>query len=401
MYQIKPQLFYYAISMRISNRLPDNFAPNSLAELLNQMRGASIPILDLTISNPTACGIDYPQDAITSALANPQVLHYKPDPKGMERARAAISEMHGHGLNPESIQLTASTSEAYSMLFKLLADPGDNIIAQSPGYPLIEWLARLEGINCKTIPAFWHDGWNPDIDAMDRACDSKTRAIVIVNPNNPTGRFLTETEWPRLLELATAKNLPLIVDEVFANYPLEHQEGAIRTVLDVPTPACPVFLLSGLSKVAALPQLKLGWIAMLGAAGSATEPLAFIADQYLSVSAATAHATPQLLAIAPELQTQVKNRLGGNLRILDNTLKAHPHLTRHPVYGGWSVLIQQPDIEGDESCTLRLLSDFHLFIYPGHFFDIPKKGFLVASLLPEPDTFKSAANVLAEGLKLR
>jgi len=386
--------------MRLSTRLPDNFAPNPLTELLSQRKKASVPILDLTISNPTICGIDYPQDTIISALANRQVLHYAPDSQGMKKARDAISEMYGHNLSPEHIQLTASTSEAYSMLFKLLADPGDNIVVPSPSYPLFEWLARLEGLKIKTVPAFWHDGWNLDIDAICKACDSKTRAIVLVNPNNPTGQFLTKAEWFGLLELATAKNLPMIVDEVFANYPLEYQNGAIHTVLEEPTPTCPVFLLSGLSKVAALPQLKLGWIAMLGSASKAAEPLAFIADQYLSVSAATAHATQQILAIAPNLQVQVKTRLKENLGILDRILKGHPHLGRHPVYGGWSVLIQKPDIEDDESCTLRLLSDFNLLIHPGHFFDIPRKGFLVASLLPESITFEKAINVLTEGLKL-
>ena len=386
--------------MRLSTRLPDNFAPNPLTELLNQLKGASIPILDLTISNPTVCGIDYPQDTIISALANRQVLHYKPDSQGMEKARVAISEMHGYNLIPEHIQLTTSTSEAYSMLFKLLADPGDNIVVPSPSYPLFEWLARLEGLKCKTIPAFWYDGWNLDTDAIHKACDSKTRAIVLVNPNNPTGQFLTKAEWLRLMELGAKNNLPLIVDEVFASYPLEHQDEAVHTVIEEPAPACPVFLLSGLSKTAVLPQLKLGWIAMLGSASNAAGPLAFIADQYLSVSAATAHATQQILAIAPGLQTQIKTRLKENLSILDRILKGHPHLSRHPVYGGWSVLIQKPDIEDEESCVLRLLSDFNLLVHPGHFFDIPRKGFLVASLLPESIKFEKAINALAEGLKL-
>jgi aspartate/methionine/tyrosine aminotransferase len=316
----------------------------------------------------------------------------------MEVTRIAISEAHGHNLSPEHIQLAASTSEAYSMLFKLLANPGDNILVPSPSYPLFEWLARLEGLKCKVVPTFWHDGWNLDIDAIYRACDSKTKAIVVVNPNNPTGQFLNETEWFSLLELSAKKNLPLIVDEVFACYPVEHQNEAVHTVLEGPTPVCPVFLLSGLSKTAVLPQLKLAWIAMLGTASSAAEPLAFIADQYLSVSAATAYAAPQLLALAPKMQNQVKSHLRKNLAALDEVLKGHPHLSRHPVYGGWSVLIQRPDIEDDESCVLRLLSDFHLLIHPGYFFDIPKKGFLVASLLLEPSGFEQAINVLMEGL---
>jgi aspartate/methionine/tyrosine aminotransferase len=195
--------------------------------------------------------------------------------------------------------------------------------------------------------------------------------------------------------------MPIIVDEVFANYPLEPQKGAFGTVLQAPPFDCPVFLLSGISKTAILPQLKLAWIAMLGTAGRAAEPLAFIADQYLSLSSATAHAAPQLLAMAPLMQNQVKMRLKENLAILDNHLSSHLHLSRRPLYGGWSALIQRPCIEDDDTCALRLLSDHHLLLYPGHFFDIAKNGFLAASLLPEPTVFEKAIKALVEGLELK
>jgi aspartate/methionine/tyrosine aminotransferase len=386
--------------MRISKRLPKKFTPNALTKLLENLKRGSAPILDLTISNPTICGFDYPQDAIISAFASPEIFNYQPDPRGILSARAAISEMHGHGLEPGHIQLAASTSEAYSMLFKLLADPGDNILAPVPSYPLIEWLARLEGLKHRPVPALWHEGWHLDIDAVRKACDPRTRAIVAINPNNPTGQFLTETEWLCLLELATEKRLPIIVDEVFANYPLEPQDGALATVLRAAPPDCPVFLLSGLSKTAILPQLKLAWIAMLGAAAGAAGPLAFIADQYLSVSSATAHAAPQMLAMAPLMQGQVKMRLKENLAILDKHLIGQLHLSRLPVHGGWSALIQRPCIEDDEACALRLLSEHHLLKSPGHFFDIAKKGMLVASLLPEPSAFEKAVRALVEGLEL-
>jgi aspartate/methionine/tyrosine aminotransferase len=387
--------------MQISKRLPSKFTPNALTKLLEKLQRASAPILDLTISNPTTCGFDYPQDAIISALGSPKIFKYQPDPKGLQTARAAISEMHGHALAPDHIQLTASTSEAYSMLFKLLADPGDNILAPTPSYPLTEWLARLEGVEHRAVPSIWHEGWHIDIGAINKTCDSKTKAIVVINPNNPTGQFLAETEWLDLVELATKKSLPIIVDEVFANYPLEHQNGALGTVLQAPAPECPIFLLSGLSKTAILPQLKLAWIAMLGTAKRAAEPLAFIADQYLSVPSATANAAPQLLAMAPLMQNQVKMRLKENLAILDNHLSSHLHLSRRPVYGGWSALIQRPCIEDDEDCAIRLLSDHNLLVYPGHFFDIEKNGFLAVSLLPEPTIFERAIKVLVEGLELK
>jgi len=384
--------------MLLSNRLPDSFDPNPLALLLDQLKRDSAPFFDLTLSNPTVCGFDYPEAEILGALGDHGALRYDPDPKGSAKARAAVAEMHGHGLRAEQIQLTSSTSEAYSLLFKLLATPLDCVIAPSPSYPLLEWLARLEGLECVKVPANWHEGWSLDFDAIEAACGPRTKAILVVSPNNPTGQYLTRAEWSGLLELAAKKGLPLIIDEVFAPYPIERQAEALGTILDGPEPEAPVFLLSGLSKVALLPQMKLGWIAMLGPAMEASEPLAFIADQYLSVSAATACAAPRLLAIAPGLQKMAIERVKGNIATLDTLLKGHTHLGRRPVHGGWSALLRLPDIEDDEACALRLLSDHRVLVYPGRFFDIQKNGFLAISLLPEPGTFKAAVGALLEGL---
>jgi aspartate/methionine/tyrosine aminotransferase len=384
--------------MRLSNRLPETFDPNPLALLLDQMKGASAPIFDLTVSNPTTCGFDYPEDDILGAVCDRRALCYDLDPKGLARARAAIADMHGCGLKPEQIQLTSSTSEAYGMLFKLLANPGDSVIVPTPSYPLLEWLARLEGLECIKVPTIWHEGWALDFDAIENARGQRTKAILVVNPNNPTGQFLTKTEWSRLLELAVKKSLPLIVDEVFSRYAIEHQAEALGTILDGPRPEVPVFLLSGLSKVALLPQLKLGWIAMLGPAMEACEALAFVADQYLSVSAPTAHATPKLLEIAPKLQEMAIRRIKENLAALDNLLKGRPRLGRCPVLGGWSAMVRRPDIEDDEGCALRLLSDHRVLTYPGSFFDVQKNGFSVISLLPEPSAFRAAVGALMEGL---
>jgi len=384
--------------LRPSNRLPEGLDPNPLASLLGRLRGVSAPIFDLTVSNPTVCGFDYPEDVILDALCDRRVLRYDPDPKGPLCARVAIAEIHGHGLMPGQIQLASSTSEAYGMLFKLLADPLDNVIAPSPSYPLFEWLAQLEGLECLKVPSNWHEGWHIDFGAIESACGPRTKAVLVVNPNNPTGQFLTRAEWSGLLELAAKKGLPLIVDEVFSCYAVEEQPEAVQTILDAPEPKVPVFLLSGLSKVALLPQLKLGWIAMLGPARDADEPLAFIADQYLSVSAAIACAAPRLLALAPELQKMAKGRVKENLAALDVCLKKHPHLGRRPVHGGWSALLRRPDIEDDEACAMRLLSDHRVLAYPGRFFDMQKNGFLAISLLPEPSAFRAAAQALMEGL---
>jgi len=383
--------------MYLSKRLPHIFSTNSLADRLYALKKAGQPIFDLTLSNPSHCGFSYPEDAIISAIGTKEVFNYSPDPKGLLNARAAISKMHGC-LDPDQIQLTASTSEAYSLLFKLLADPGDNVLVPSPSYPLFEWLARLEGAEARPVPSIWHDGWNMDVQWIEDACDPKTKAIVVVNPNNPTGQFMTKAEWKGLHDVATKKKLPIIVDEVFACYPIEPQQDTIGSILHEPIDSCPVFLLSGLSKAALLPQLKLGWIAMLGPAIEFSEHLAFLADQYLSVSAPTALAAPQLIAIAPELQHQAIERIKKNLEILDKLLLGHQHLRRLPVYGGWSTLIQRPDIEDDEICVERLLSDHRVLIHPGHFYDIPKNGFLVASLLPSHSGFAQAVQALLNGL---
>jgi aspartate/methionine/tyrosine aminotransferase len=386
--------------MRLSNRLPETFDPNPLALLLDQMKRASAPIFDLTVSNPTACGFDYPEDDILGAVGDRRALRYDPDPKGLARARAAIAEMHGHGLGPDQIQLASSTSEAYGMLFKLLADPGDGVVAPSPSYPLFEWLARLEGLECIKVPGMRHEGWALDLDAIESACGPRAKTILAVNPNNPTGQFLTRAEWSGLLTLAAKKGLPLIVDEVFSPYAIEPQADALETILDCPAPEIPIFLLSGLSKAALLPQIKVGWIAMLGPAADAGEALAFIADQYLSVSAPAAHATPRLLEIAPRLQKMAIGRVRENLAALDDALKGHAHLSRCPVFGGWGALLRRPDIEDDEDCAARLLADHRVLAYPGRFFDIQKNGYLAISLLPEPSVFKAAAWALIEGLSL-
>ncbi|MCL1892891.1 MAG: pyridoxal phosphate-dependent aminotransferase [Holophagaceae bacterium] len=361
---------------------------------------SKIPFSDLTISNPTECGITIPEGEIITALSSGGISIYRPETKGSLVARRAISMMLGGVLCPDNIQLTASTSEAYSYLFKLLCNPGDNIIVPCPSYPLFEWLARLEGVISKAIPMMFFGGWKLDIEAIESACDANTRAIVVVNPNNPTGQFISESDWNDLMEVANKKHLSIIVDEVFASYPIEYQGDALHTVINGSMPSCPVFVLSGLSKLVASPQLKLAWIAMLGPAITAAEHLAFIADQYLSVSSPVASAVPALLEMAPTIQHKVISRVRDNLSILNNLLLEHPHLSRCPVYGGWCVLIRRPDIEPDEECATRLLSEYHLLIYPGHFFDINKNGFLVASLLLEPNKFFVAIEKLMRGLEL-
>jgi aspartate/methionine/tyrosine aminotransferase len=382
--------------MRFSSRLPPGFEPNALSTALDRLRPEGRELLDLTVSNPTRCGFDYPETDIRAALSGPEVLAYDPDPQGSRTARAAIASHHGHGLRAEELLLTASTSEGYGLLFKLLGDPGDQVLVPSPSYPLFEWLARLEGLQARPVPSYFHERWHLDLGALAAAVSSRTRAVVVVNPNNPTGHFLSNMEWRELTSLCARHGLALLVDEVFADYALEPAKDRLATALLDPAPPCPVFLLSGLSKVAALPQLKLGWIAVRGPGAEAhLEALAFLADQYLSISAPVQAAAPTLLALAPGIRDQVRARLRANLAALDAALATQPRLSRLPVEGGWSVLLHRPAVDADEVCALRLLEEAATLVHPGSFFDLPGDGHLVLSLLtPEPTFYEGLQRIL-------
>lgn len=367
----------------VSHRLPESLEPNPLTLELEARRRSGRAVLDLTVSNPTRCGFPYPADAIRAALSGPGVLAYDPDPRGPAAAREAVAAHHGRGLDPGQVVLAASTSEAYGWLFKLLCDPGDDVLVPSPSYPLFHWLGALEGVSARPVPALPFEAWDLDLPGLAAALTPRTRAVVVVNPNNPTGRFLSRTRWEALLAFCAEKGLAVLVDEVFHDYPLEPAPDGLTTALETPEPPCPVFLLSGLSKIAALPQVKLGWIVLLGPARAHLEALTFLADQYLSVSASAQAAAPALLALAPAIRGPILARLRGNLTALDALLRAHPAASRHPVQGGWSVILRCPVLDPEADLALELLRETGILLHPGGFFDLPGKGRLVASLLPE------------------
>lgn len=388
--------------MRFSSRLPASTVPNALSAALLRLREEGRAILDLTVSNPTACGFDYPGDAIREALGGASVLRYGAEARGSLPAREAIAAHHGRGLRPEDLLLTASTSEAYALLFKLLGDAGDEVLVPSPSYPLFEWLARMEGLQAVTVPAWFHERWDLDMTALEAACTARTRAICVVNPNNPTGQFLSRAEWRALTGLCARKDLALIVDEVFADFPLEPEAGHLPTALEDPDPPCPVFVLSGLSKAALLPQVKLGWIAARGPrSGAGLDALEFIADQYLSVSASSQAAAGALLALAPALRAQARARAMENLAALDAWLAVERSCSRLAVGGGWTVLLRRPAIGSDEAFALRLLEEERVLVHPGHFFDLPGEGFLALSLLPPPGRFNEGLYALSKALPNR
>lgn len=332
-------------------------------------------LLDLTVSNPTNVGIAYPQDELADALARGARASYDPDPRGMRSAREALAaELR---CDPDDLILTASTSEAYSFLFKLLTDPGDAVLTPTPSYPLLEHLASMELVELRTFAMEFHQRW----EIHDLPIDARTRAIVVVNPNNPTGSFVT----PREQDTLAAHGIPIISDEVFLDYPLE---GSGTSFLrdDVPT-----FTLGGLSKSAGLPHFKLGWIRVSGPGKrEALDALELIADNFLSVATPVQVALPELLRIAPRIRNAISERTRTNLAALRRTFESVPAARVLPVEGGWSAVLRVPRVQSDEELALAML-DRGVVVQPGYFFDFETEGHIVVSLLtPE--------NVFAEGI---
>jgi alanine-synthesizing transaminase len=376
-----------------SRRLVWELKRNPLSELLEETRRSGARILDLTESNPTRAGLAYPGSEILKGLSNPGALRYDPDPRGLDSAREAVAQYYaGRGVEarPDRILLTASTSEAYAYLFKLLASPGDEVLIPRPSYPLFDFLAQLESVQVRQYPLRYDGAWHIDFHALEALIGPSTRALVVVNPNNPTGHFVKSGEASRLEALALQHDLALISDEVFADYAFA-QDPRRETVMARGRTALS-FSLSGLSKVAGLPQMKLGWMIASGdRAGEAMERLEWIADTYLSVSTPVQTALPKLLEIAEGIQNQIRERTWANLLVLRDILAGSPANPLH-VEGGWYAVIQMPRTRSEEQWAMTLLGRHKVLAQPGYFFDFETEAFLVVSLL-------TPAAIFAEGLQ--
>lgn len=383
----------------MSNRIPRCMESSLLSDEMTLLKQKGQKYLDLTICNPTKCGIEYPDQVLLNALTNVKLLTYEPEPKGLYAARDAIAAYYNYQLSADDIILTSSTSEAYSWLFKLLCNPGQELLVTSPSYPLFHWLAALEGIKIKFIPTIMYERWNIDLAYLTNLITSITKVIIIVNPNNPTSHFLSKDEWCELLSICSKYNITLLIDEVFKDYILESQKTNFTSTTEGPTCNCPLFIISGLSKVAALPQIKLSWIAAVNKSAKAMlNPLSFIADQYLSVSTSAQVATPTVLKLAPIIQAKIINRMRNNLTILDSLLNAHSHLSRLPVESGWSVIIRRPAVNSSESFAIDMLKKYQLLIQPGCLFNLPGEGYFVVSLLTKSDDFQYGIKKLITAL---
>ena len=377
-----------------SARLPALRA-NRVAEELARLKLAGRRLVDLTVSNPTRVALPYPRDLL-APLASPRALACDPAPFGLPAAREAVAaHLDGRGVSvhPDRIVLTASTSEAYGLLFKLLCDPGDTVLVPQPSYPLFEHLTRLEGVEARAYRLEHHGRWEMDVDGLARLVDSRTRAVLLVSPNNPTGSFVRADELAAVREVAVRHGLAVVCDEVFADYPM-HEAVAGRAGALVGDTDALTFTLGGLSKSAGLPQLKLGWILLGGPdrlVAGARERLELVCDTYLSVATPVQLAAGALLGRSRPVADAILERVRSNHAVLRRLVDRSPACGVLPAEGGWYAVVQVPAIRSEEALVIELLRRDGVFVHPGYFFDFPSEAFLVLSLLPPVDAFAGAA----------
>jgi aspartate/methionine/tyrosine aminotransferase len=381
-----------------SHRLAWTTAENTLARAEAAVRASGRPLLDLTVSNPTQVGLHYPDDEIARAFADAATSPYQPSPLGVPGARAAVVADYarrGVELDVNQVVVTASSSESYALLFKLLGDPGQSVLCPEPSYPLFEYLARLESLNPRPYRLRFDGLWHIDFSILDL---TDAAAIILVSPNNPTGSFVSREDFDRLAGLAAEHGRALIVDEVFADFPLSPSAEALTTVAGRASPAL-VFSLGGLSKSCGLPHLKLGWIAATGPVAlvrGALARLELIADTYLSVGTPVQMALPGLLQAGAAIRRQILERVQRNRQILVKALGARSPCTLLPAEAGWCAILRVPEIMSDEAWAGTLLEQDGVLVQPGYFFDLTVGATLVLSLIVEERIFaEGVARLLA------
>jgi alanine-synthesizing transaminase len=379
-----------------SNRTNWNLDANRLSRALAQRRAAKKPLLDLTASNPTECGFQYDTQAVLSALANPEALVYSPDPKGLASARSAVARYYagrGDAVALEDILLTTSTSEAYSFIFRALCNPGDEILVPQPSYPLFGFLADIQDVQLARYPFLYDHGWQIDFHALEHSITPRTRGVMVVHPNNPTGHYAKPAEARRLAEICAAYELALIADEVFLDFALAaNTPGSFATSVGALT-----FALSGLSKISGLPQMKFAWLIASGSEGMKGQALArleVIADTYLSTNAPVQLAAGILLDQRHAFQKQLMARVRKNLAELDRQLAAQKSCSRLEIEGGWYAILHVPSTRSDEDLAIELLSAKGVYVHPGHFYDFTAEGHLIVSLITPEHAFAVGIGLL-------
>jgi len=379
-----------------SKRTDWKLTPNRFTQAQAELRATGIEVLDLSLSNPTRTGLHYEEEAILQALAPREAMDYDPQPKGLLSARQAVARYYRDAherfeVDPESVILTTSTSEGYSYVFRLLCNTDDEILVPKPSYPLFEFIADLHDVKLAPYPLLYDQGWQIDFPSLYKAVNHRTRAVVVVHPNNPTGSYASPSEVEDLNRFCAEYGLALIVDEVFLDYA---HDGAARASL-VANSAALTFTLSGLSKIACLPQMKVAWIVTSGPVEKQQEALArleVIADTYLSMNAPLQLAMPVLLEQRQSIQPLLLDRVRANLEELDRQLERQKACERLRVEGGWYVALRVPALQSDEDLAIDLLRKVAVLVHPGHFYDFPSDGYLVLSLITPAKDFREGVS---------
>ena len=377
---------------------------NRFTVALEEVRASGANVLDLTVSNPTRAGLHFDEQAILASLASPRALDYDPQSKGLLEARRGVAgyyreEHRIDGLDPEQIVLTTSTSEGYSFVFRLLCNAGDELLVPKPSYPLFEFLADLQDVRLVPYPLIYDHGWQMDFPSLQKAVTPRTRGVVVVHPNNPTGSYVHPGEMEMLSSFCREYNLAVIVDEVFLDYRLgEANHASFAGNHDVLT-----FTLSGLSKIAALPQMKVAWVVTSGPRELETDALGrleVIADTYLSMNAPIQWALPALLEQRKNVQRQLLERVKKNLAELDRQLAGQKACGRLNVEGGWYAVLRVPVTRSDEELAIELVREKLVLVHPGHFYDLPRDGYLVLSLITAEEEFAEGVTRALDMLSL-
>jgi alanine-synthesizing transaminase len=354
--------------------------------------------LDLTVSNPTRAQLDYDAVSIRASLSNSQVMDYDPQPKGLLSARGAVAGYYRErnaDVSPESVVLTTSTSEGYSYVLRLLCNPGDEILVPKPSYPLFEFLADLQDVKLVPYTLVYDHGWQIDFPSLGKAVSARTCAVVLVNPNNPTGSYVSSSEREMLNEFCHQHDLALVVDEVFLDYA---RDGVLRPSFAANRETL-TFTLSGLSKISGLPQMKFAWVVTSGPAekmNSALDRLEVIADTYLSMSAPIQLAAPTLLAQRKRFQPRLMDRVRANLQELDRQLATQNLCRRLDLEAGWYAVLRVPATQSDEDLAIEMIRRASVLVHPGHFYDFPGDGHLILSLITPPLDFQEGGRRLLE-----
>jgi aspartate/methionine/tyrosine aminotransferase len=378
---------------------------NRLTRALEEHRRSGKELFDLTASNPTTCGLAYPEKEILTALADPRVLVYRPESEGLREAREAVAEYYAGRLgfsgsfapriDPDRILLASGTSEAYSHIFRLLCEAGDEILVPAPSYPLFEFLADLADICLVPYPLLYDHGWQIDLASLRAELTPRSRAVLAVHPNNPTGSFVKPREAAELAEICAAREMAIVADEVFLDYASRPELARSFALHD----GALTFTLSGLSKISLLPQMKLAWTVVSGpesAVQMAADRLEIIADTYLSPGTPVQLALPKFLSLRHAMQAQLQRRISANLSALDAMLRESKSLARLDREGGWYAILRVPVTATDDDLAVTLLERRSVLVHPGHFFNFSRDGFLVLSLISPEGEFREGVRRLLD-----